>query len=262
MPDNVSPPSRGTTDLASRANFIFRGTVIQINASTLAAVPASARTAIVRVDEVLAAPMAFAGYAGQNITVQLADNEHVSTGEQATFYTNGLLYGESLAVQSIGHHDASVAVPMLAAAAGDPVRALADLHLREHLATTGTVVTGTVTATRLPVAAQAATPSPVSEHDPAWHEADVTVTGVEKGSLAQNSIVVRYPSSTDVRWYMVPKLRPGMTGVFLLHTPTAGAAAETPSGGRAPQGPTTFDLLHPDDFLPIDQLPRVRALIT
>ncbi len=261
MPVSTSQPTASTEDLSNRANFIFRGTVLRVNASTVPSVPASASTALVKVDEVLSAPNSLVGYAGQTITVQLADNEQVTVGEQATFYANGLVFGESLAVQSVGHHDIAVASAALATAAGDPVQTWANLHLQQHLASTPTVVTGTVTATRLPDTAASPTQSYVSEHDPEWHDAIVNVTGVERGSLAQKSITVRYPNSQDVRWYQVPKLRPGMSGVFLLHPQQEMTTNAAPGAAAVTPDASAFVLLHPEDFQPIDQLPRVRALV-
>jgi hypothetical protein len=230
-----------------------------------AQVKASGATAIVRVDEVIIASPALASYAGQNVTVLLQDQERVTAGEQATFYTDPSVFGESVAVQSQGHEDVGSARAMLAAPSGDPVKNAASRDLRVHAAAAETVVTGTVLSTHLvsapPAAMQllAAEPVPISEHDPEWHDAVVAVSNVEKGAQGQQQVVVRYPNSMDVRWYMVPKLRPGMTGSFVLHpaespevahTMTAGLLASVDAGAPQPQ----FVLLHPEDFQPHDQV--------
>lgn len=98
MPARSSPE-----ELAQQARFIFRGTVEQLQAATMTNVPVTGRTVVVRVDEVIQAPSALAHVAGQRITVQLGSRERVTVGQQAVFYTNGWLFGESVAVQSIGH---------------------------------------------------------------------------------------------------------------------------------------------------------------
>jgi hypothetical protein len=259
---------------ANNASFVFHGTVVEQGASTMPGqVKASPTTAIVRVDEVVLAPPALADYAGQNVTVLLQDQERVKAGEQATFFTNASVFGESVAVQSEGHQDPGSVRASLTAATSDPVQNAADRNLRAHVADADTVVTGTVTSTHLvsaPAAAMemAAVPGPISEHDPEWHDAVVAISNVDKGVQGQNQIVVRYPNSMDVRWYRVPKLRPGMTGAFILHSAQSPEVAQAPTAGllqrsltAAPQQPE-FVLLHPEDFQPHDQLDRVRAMIS
>ena len=234
----------------ANASFVFRGTVLEPGASTMPnQVAPSSTTATVRIDDIVSAPPALAGYAGQNVTVLLQDEEHVRAGERATFFTNPSVFGESVAVQSLGHEDA-----------GSPRAAQPDP--RVHAATADTVVTGTVTSTH-PVSTPAAatepgstTPRPVSEHDPDWHDAVVTIANAGAGGQGQKQIVVRYPNSTDVRWYRVPKLRAGMTGSFILHPADSPEIADTASAdmlrsavSAAPQ-PPEFVLLHPEDFQP------------
>jgi hypothetical protein len=196
----------------------------------------------------------------------LQRDEHVSAGEHATFYTNGWIFGDSLAVRSLGHQDIATGRATLSAVAGpDPVQNAADRSLRSHIADADHIVTGTVASTHLasvPVAL--ATSGPITEHDPLWHDAVVQVSAVEKGALAPSPVVVRYPSSTDVRWYRVPKLQPGMTGTFFLHSahPDAPVSAIAPGALSAAPNAPAFVLLHAEDFHPIEQLPRVRAMIS
>src|SRR5262249_1354293 len=86
------------------------------------------------------------------------------------------------------------------------------------------IVTGRVTAIR-PIAAKAAAPrsavtgaiaGPITEHDPQWRDATVTVSAVHKGRNIPRTIRVRFPASTDVAWATTPKLRVGARGVLLL----------------------------------------------
>lgn len=260
---------------AHDAAFIFHGTVVEPKASTLPdQAPASASTAIVNVDDVVIAPPALAAYAGQKVTVLLQTGESVKTGEKATFFTNPSIFGESVVVQSQGHQDVGTAVAALAPASNDPVRNAADRALRAHVADADTIVTGTVTSTHLvslPPAAMSLRPAstsaspspppPITEHDPHWHDAVVNVTNSDKGA-PHTQVVVRYPDSNDVRWYHVPKLRPGMTGTFLLHAAGAVAAAVAPAALAAAPAAPHFMLLHPEDFVPHDQADRVRAMIS
>ena len=78
-------------------------------------------------------------------------------------------------------------------------------------------------------------------------ERGIDVDQVTKGTRRAKRVTVRFPSSTDVRWAKVPKLRAGQEGVFLLH------GADTGSG---------YTLLHAQDVQPPDPdhlAPRVHA---
>src|SRR6266404_8865779 len=96
MPAKMPP-----AEPAPQATFVFQGTVQKIKAVTMADVPISNRTVIVRIDHLIQAPEALRDYAGHEITVQLAPDEKVKAGESYVFYTNGWIFGEGLAVQSI-----------------------------------------------------------------------------------------------------------------------------------------------------------------
>ena len=85
------------------AAFAFRGTVKQRGAANLKAITDTARTAVVTVDEIVRSPPALAGFVGHDVTVQLAANEQVRNGERGVFYVTGFVFGETLAVQSVGH---------------------------------------------------------------------------------------------------------------------------------------------------------------
>src|ERR1041384_4839571 len=90
-------------DLSGQAVFIFQGTVQKLKAATMTNVPVNARTAIVRVDEIIQAPKVLAGYAGKEITVQLEPGHKINEGAAAVFYTNNLIFGDSVAAEAIGH---------------------------------------------------------------------------------------------------------------------------------------------------------------
>ena len=89
------------------AAFAFRGTVKQRGAANLKAITDTARTAVVTVDEIVRSPPALAGFVGHDVTVQLAANEQVRNGERGVFYVTGFVFGETLAVQSVGHDSVS-----------------------------------------------------------------------------------------------------------------------------------------------------------
>jgi hypothetical protein len=229
-------------------------------------VPVTDNTVVVRVDRLIHAPEALTDYAGQEITVQLAAGENVEDGQTYIFYTNGWIFGDGLAVQSIGHEVATApAVASLSSHPDDPVRNLETREALTQTANADLIVTGSVSAIRLPaeeVAARATamasgqTTEPISEHAPLWHEAVIDIDEVVKGSHAEKQVVVRFPSSTDVRWHQAPKFRTGQDGVFLLHKEQLEVAA--PAALAAGVGPGEYMAIHPADVQPLEELPRIR----
>jgi hypothetical protein len=262
----VAEKSR-SEELAEKAKFVFQGTVQKLKATTSAEVPSSDRTVVVRVDRVVHAPDSLADYAGQEITVQLAPGEKVKAGQTFVFYTNGWVFGDSIAVQSVGHEEAKpTMMAALSSHPNDPVRSLETREAITQASNADLIVTGRVAAVRLPgqealaratAMASGRTSERISEHAPLWQEALIDVDEVHKGSHRRKQVVVRFPSSTDVRWYKAPKFQPGQEGVFMLHK-------EQLPGGRAMAaaigvGPEEYTALDPADVQPLDELPRIRS---
>jgi hypothetical protein len=250
------------------APFVFEGSVKSLSASNVSAVPADDRAVIVQVDHVRQAPGALAGFAGREITVRLAPNEKLTAGDQAIFFTEGLVYADHLAVQSLGH-DPLIAVETRAALAGvGPVVQ----NLRRRIDQAQTVVSGRVSEVRavkpLRVSAVAAhsTTLPeerISEHEPFWNEAVVDVSAVHKGPK-QKTVVVRFPTSTDVRWRNAPKFKKGDKGTWLLHTALHTASAKAAKFRLAAAQPAkgVYTALDPNDFHPASETPALQAMLS
>jgi hypothetical protein len=262
MPINLQ-----SKELADQAKFVFQGTVKKLKAANLKSLPASDRTVIVRVDRVLHAPEAVSDFAGQEITVQLAVGETVKVGETSIFYANGLSFAENLAVQSMGHEPATP--PAVAALSLHPDGPVSSLAMRETAARAvgaDLVVSGRVSALRLPqeesqarAAAMASgqTTERISEHAPLWQEAVINVDEVHKGTLHDKQVLVRFPSSNDVRWHRAPKFAIGQEGVFLLHK-------EQLVGQAAARGTTAdrYTALESADVQPISNLPQIKLAMS
>src|SRR5438067_2214656 len=96
-------PDDPVVKLMKEAPISFLGTVERLGAATMSDLPIDQRTAIVRVDQVLHAPAAFAQLGGTQITVQLAEKADApKQGEQFAFFVNGVAFGDSIAVAEIG----------------------------------------------------------------------------------------------------------------------------------------------------------------
>jgi len=231
----------------------------------MASYETTARTLVVRVDEIIQAPAVLEKWVGQEVTVQLGPREQVKDGQQAVFYTNVVQLGESVAVQSLGHRPPTAIPAALAGPAATPTEELASRQLQAELSDAHMVVTGRVTDVRVPQEAPAAPvaaadePAQVqyySEHDPLWREAVVQVDSVEKGTQSSQSVVVRFPASDDVRWQDDPKLQPGQSGVFILQQPPGQIAADSASLAAGAQPVYTVTTVRPSD-----QLGHIKQLI-
>jgi hypothetical protein len=245
------------------ASFVFQGTVQQLKATTVQQVPVNDRTAIVRVDQVLQAPKELQHYKGQQITVQLGGDKPIKKGQHAVFYTNGWLFGESLAVQSIDHAEPAAAT-QVKERGDDSVAALKSQKLKEHVDDADLVITGRVMSVRVPAdepralaEASTAVDQRFSEHDPGWQIATVAIDEVHQGEHPGPTVDVRFASSTDVRWFDAPKFHPGQEGHFLLHkqAPEAAVRVEAASADAG-----DYVAIHPTDFQPLEQPGGVKDL--
>jgi hypothetical protein len=237
------------TGLLKDAAFAFLGTVQEVGAATIDAFPADDRTVVVRVDEVLSAPDPFAQLAGDTVTLRLAEQEApLGAGETWSFFANGVVFGESLALQEVGRL-AGDAVREQALPTGErdelplaPVRsAIVIEELRDHAATADAVVLARVVALR-----RAGGPA-LREHDPDWWLATLEVAHVQRGDVGESALEVLYPNSLDVRWREVPKPKASQDGLWILHATGEDLRALAP-----------FAILHPEDLQEPQRLESLR----
>jgi hypothetical protein len=235
-------------ELVHRSQFVFRGVVQRLNTTTVPGIPVNARTAVVRIEEVLHAPGVLSGHAGQEITVQLS--RPAKTGERGIFFTLPRVYAKSVAVDEVERLQAGSDQRTLregATQVKDAVAKIPDRHVQRRSSDADLVVVGKVASiTSLRARQQYAR----TRHDPDWQEASIAVQAVEKGSLRGKSVVVLFPQSRDVMWYPSPKFSVGQEGVWILHRqPIKGLNAQY------------YLALDPGDFHPKDQQSRIRKLL-
>src|SRR5258707_12880457 len=97
--------------LVKQSSIVFVGTVSQVAATSFTGVPKSAQTIVVRVDSVLKKPQAVSLKKGDNVTVEVKDPAAFPEGMQATFYTEGWIFGSGVAVKELGHAAPSEGTP-------------------------------------------------------------------------------------------------------------------------------------------------------
>jgi hypothetical protein len=234
-------------DLANQSSFVFEGAVRQVGAVTTSGVQAAPDMAVVQITKVLKGPSVLSNFSGKEITVQLQKHETVHQGLQAVFFTNGLHFGEGVAVREVGRLD--VREPDLERRVNDAARQASDDELYHRLNQAEIVVSGVAIDT-FPYEPHTGEKPPVSEHDPEWWACLIEVKTVEKGEAAAREIVTLFAHSIDIVWYHSPKFEKGATGIWLMHSKDF--------RGNPVPGLVTD---HPLDFQPISQLDNIRALI-
>jgi hypothetical protein len=168
----------------------------------------------------------------------------VAADRALVFFTTSWLYGTGLAVREVGRLDAQAAAlrPRIA----DAERKVADEKLQARIRNAELVVVGRVTALRDLNPRRA----PLSEHDPLWRRASVSIQSVEKGTHAGATVGVLFPASNDVMWYRSPRFKVGQEGIWILDRDVAKQF-----------GVEGFTALEPLDFHPKAELERIRRLI-
>lgn len=249
--------------LTKQSSIVFSGTVSQIGATSFAEVPKSSQTLVVRVDAVLKKPTAVSLKKGDNVTVEVKDPSAFQEGTQATFYTDGWIFGSGVAVKELGHQ-MGPGVGETTKAAGEKTNLqapeqISDQELRDRLNSADYVVIGRVTDVHAWTKPKSGTPYRVTEHDPDWHEAVVAIQSVLKGGKVKgNKIVVRFPRRNDVAWIRSPKFQKNQQGIFCLNRDQVSGVPTTKLGG---QQVSVYTCLGHGDSLPMSDEARVRSLL-
>jgi hypothetical protein len=251
--------------LVKQSSIVFSGTVSQLGATSFSGVPQSPNTIVVRVDSVLKKPPAVSLKKGDNVTVELKDPSAFQQGTQATFYTEGWIFGSGVAVKELGHEFSSGSGETSKPATADEKayqqaqEQISDQELQNRLNSADFVVIGRVTDVHRWTVPKSTAPQRVSEHDPDWHEAVVEVQSVLKGGQVKgNKVVVRFPGRNDVAWVHSPKFEKNQQGIFCLNRDQTSGVSSAKVGGRQV---TAYTCLGHGDALPMSDVPRVRALL-
>ena len=251
--------------LVKQSSITFVGTVSQVAATSFAGVPKSPQTIVVRVDSVLKKPAAVSLKKGDTVTVEVKDPAAFHDGTQATFYTEGWIFGSGVAVKELGHDTAPSGGTPGAAETGEKTvgqaqSEISDQDLQRLLATCDYVVVGRITDVHpWAIPKSAASRYRTSEHSANWQEAVLQVQSVLKGpKLKKNKMVVRFPLSRDVAWVSAPKFEPGQQGIFILRRDEVSGAPTASSGGYKGD---VYTCLKPGDWLPMTEEARVRSLL-
>jgi hypothetical protein len=264
--DVAMPQATGNqVALVKESSIIFAGTVSQLGATSFAGVPKSAQTIVVRVDSILKKPPAVSLKKGDNVTVQVKDPAAFQDGTQATFYTDGWIFGSGVAVKELGHEILPGGASSAAAVAGEKAYGqvqgqISEEELQDRIASADFVVAGRIAQVRpWTVPKSAAAPRHITEHDPDWQEAVLQIQSVLKGTkVKKNKMIVRFPGCIDVAWARSPKFQKHQQGIFFLKKDAVSGMPMTLLGGSQVDA---YTCLRPGDWLPLSDEARVRAAL-
>jgi hypothetical protein len=243
----VVPPH--VEGLINESSFVFIGTVKKRNATTMPEISATDNMIVVKVDKVLEAAKTLGDYTSRDITVLLRQPEKARVGQQMIFFTNGWLYGRSIAVKEVGIlpvEDMARAQKQVA----EGIRLVAEKDLQRRIANAELVVVGKVRSVDKP---QISVAQRESEHNPLWRQAVITVQSIEKGRFSKKTVVIWFPSSQDVMWYKSPKFSVNQERIWILHKYQTEALPI--------EAKEAYTALTQDDLHPIPELGRIRHLI-
>jgi hypothetical protein len=244
--------------------IVFVGTIESVNAVSLASLQPSANTSVVVVEKVIGKPEAVTLAVGDRVTVLTEGTSPPKQGVRGRFFTEGWIFGETLAVRVLRWETVSAGAAALSSqesTAADWVQAAAEKDLQASLKSADIVVVGRVLSIQDPSVASL-TPSlrqMVSEHNPEWQEAVVEVQETLKGSSTLERVVVRFPSSPDVMWVGYPKFKAGQEGTFLLRQDNVSGASTGVLEGKtvtAYMATSPKDIRSKSDVEMIKRLPK------
>jgi hypothetical protein len=239
---------------ARSAPFVFFATVRRPTASAVEALDTEDEpTAVVKVDEVVAAPEVVGDLTEKEVTVRLTGGA-VKRGQRLLFLATSLHYGTELAVLELGRLAPRSAEAQLVLQ--EKLNAL-DATLVERLRGAELVVYGRVESVE-PVATEAlAEAEPLGEAPPGWRAATLRVWRTLKGKPPEEPRVV-YPFPRTQKWSEVPLFIAGQEGIWILRPVTE---EEVAPGRRAPPVPDGFTAFNQLDFHAPGAMTRIRMLL-
>jgi len=202
-----------TVAAMQQSNIVFTGTVVS-EPPLISEVPAGTTALNVIVDEVMVISPELDLERGDHVTVAASEPSALAAGSRYTFFTAGIIFGQSLGVREIAHEDAP-APGTANAKRASIAAAMQDAAMQERVSGADAVIMGEVMSVTTPPEADSDDETG-REHNPQWRDAQVKVTEWMKGS-GPNTITVRFPASRDVLFYDVPKLHAGEREILFLH---------------------------------------------
>lgn len=169
---------------------------------------------VVRVDEIIESKKHYTKQKGKLITIKSKNIKDLSVGDERVFFTNGLIWGESLCVVELGSYTVKSSYDQISLKKqinniqeNEEQKLIKERYAKAELALLGKIQK---------IEAIVVNENIISEHHPYWNKAEVQVIETLKGN--NNSIVYfYYPSSNDIMWENSPKFKVGDSGIWFLN---------------------------------------------
>lgn len=171
--------------------------------------------------------------------------------KQSGFIFHSWIIGNNLGVIEVGRVEAPTGSDTLRQQIVEAKQRPTDQELQQRLAQAEMVIVGKVTGIK-----QGPKSDFFTEHDPDLWEAKLQIKSVELGPSTQRTVTILYANSIDVHWVGSPKFKKGQEGIWILHPDQA---VDWKRQLRLPVESLTA--LDSEDFLPLNQLERVRRLL-
>jgi hypothetical protein len=228
--------------LVEESRYVFRSTIVELNASNEPAVRSGPGLVVAHVDEAFrAAPsVGVAGLRDRDVTI-LTAGEAPAVGDTLIVFANDWVYGTEIALREVAHRRATARAVREVVAA---VERLPVSRLEARLDGAVLVVDGEV---------ERVEPSPIPDGfaltSPYYRLAVVRVESTLRGHRAER-VNVLFPTNPAPPWRNAPRLRQGQKAVFILRPETA------------LQAPDEFlTAPDPDDVQPRDRLDEIQSLL-
>jgi hypothetical protein len=194
------------SDLVQSSTFIFRGTVLELGASSVPSVPPNEKLITVRINKSLRTDPVVGDLREKTITVAVVSAEKFTAGQQVVFFANSWVHGRGIAVREVAHLDAGQTDRVAAAVAQLPQR-----HMLDRLQDAEVVVDAKITKIDPPGFT-------LDQHDGLWAAAHLHVNATLKGKLPHSAIFY-FATAEWPPWNRTPRFEEGQGGIFILHIP-------------------------------------------
>jgi hypothetical protein len=199
--------------LLEQAKFVFIGTVTETGASNLKALKAAADLVLVKIERVAQAPPALTGVVGTTVTVKIPAETMLKSEETKLFFTNGLMFGENLAVEASAIEDLEKSYDETVM---DIKNAVANIEREERLERINKamlILEGRVTKMEESELNQK---YPLTFDSPYWVSVTIRISRVIKGKYEGKTIEAFINKGGESEEGAALEIEIGKTGVWLL----------------------------------------------
>lgn len=243
-------PAPVTDSVMEKTDYIFKGVLQERHHSNLSILTGNEEANLVYVNEVLMASSSHENFEKGEITALLdADqSENIREDTEYLFYAKTWLFGESLAVV-VNELRPTDQMNKSKSEINDFLQSKQETMLQGRIKGAQLVTSGKITDVNESIAEEVKRTTRLSEHNPNWKLAVISVDEIIKGSATEKTVQFYFASSMDVHWYQAPKFSVEKQGIFILQKSDQLQLPEN-----------ALILIHPEDFRPPSEINIIKGL--